>query len=174
MIDTMVYLVLFFLIIFCLLLMWIYFFLFWKKLLAKETEIIALFQSRNSIFPGLFEITKDYLNKNDEIFAEVFELLKREFSMLENSKSIEAFFELESKIHHELNFIFQVCNITQKLQREKRFLYLRDVVIEKSSQLGKSIQVYNRYITIYNKMLKYKNYSIVWLLLPFHQKTLLV
>lgn len=155
-------------------LMWFYFFLFWEKLKSIETEIIFLFLSRSSIFPELYEITKDYIIKNDEIYEEVFTLVKQEFFMWEGSQSIEAFFELESKIHHELNFIFQVCNATPKILKEKRFLYMRDIALEKSSRISKKIQYYNQYLKVYNTMITYKNYTLIWFLIPFTFKKILI
>ena len=54
---------------------------------------------------------------------------------MELSDNIKAIYEVESKIHHELNFIFQVCNTHPKILKDKKFLYIREVIIEKSSEL---------------------------------------
>lgn len=152
---------------------WIYFFLYQKQLEKKELDIRRIFISRSDTITSLFEVTKPYLERHDEIFQEILSLRKKELHITELSHNLLPLFEIESKIHHELNFIFQVCNTHPKLLREKKFLYIRDIVLDKSSLLWKNINEYNRYLTVYNTMIQRKNLSIIWLVLPFTQKELL-
>ncbi|MCD5374913.1 LemA family protein [Candidatus Gracilibacteria bacterium] len=126
--------------------------------------------SRTDVFPALSEITKNHMSRHEEIFAEVLSLRKKEFSLLGVSQSFEGFLEVEGHIHHEINFIFQVCNKNPKLLKEKRFLYIRDVMIEKSSQIAGEMKKYRKIIEIYNQIIKYKNFSILGLILPFTKK----
>ena len=151
----------------------IYFYLYQRKLLQKESSIIKGFLERTDNMIGIYEITKWYLEKHTEIFESILDLRKKEFHLKEVSENIEAFYELELLIHHELNFIFQVCNTHPKLQKDKKFLYLRDIILEKSFLLWKKIDNYNKHIEVYNTMIVYKNYSLIGFMLPFHKKILL-
>ncbi len=152
---------------------WIYFFLYQKQLEKKESDIRRIFISRSDTITSLFEVTKPYLERHDEIFQEILSLRKKELHITELSQSLLPLFEIESKIHHELNFIFQVCNTHPKLLKEKKFLYIRDIILEKSSLLGKNINEYNRHIEIYNKKIQQKNVSGIWFFIPFQKKELL-
>jgi len=69
--------------------------------------------------------------------------------------------KLEERIHHEINFIFQVCNKNPKLLKQKEFLYLRDVMMQKSLNISKEVKKYKKIIEIYNNFIKIKNYSII-------------
>lgn len=169
----MTYTILLWLFFFLYITWWIYFFLYWKKLKRKEWIIQQAFISRTDTITSLFEVTKPYLERHNEIFQEILSLRKKEFHIIEVSQNPIALFEIESKIHHELNFIFQVCNTHPKLLKDKKFLYVRDIVLDKSSLLGKNISEYNRYLTIYNSMVQRKNLSGIWILLPFQKKELL-
>lgn len=68
---------------------------------------------------------------------------------------------LESHIHHEINFIFQVCNKNPALLKTKEFLYCRDIMIDKSSDISKAMKKYRKVIEKYNQCIAYKNYSII-------------
>lgn len=152
-------------------LIWLFFHIFSRKIQKLEEKIIALFCSRTDVFPALYEVTQDKIARHNEIFAEILELRKKEFSLWNMSHQIEWFLELESKIHHEINFIFQVCNKNPKLIKDGNFLYIRDIIMDKSSAISKDIKKYRKAIGIYNRSVKYKNYSVIWLLLPFFKKS---
>jgi len=113
------------------------------------------------------------MSRHSEIFQEILELRKKEFSLVGISKSFEGTLKLEQMIHHEINFIFQVCNKDPKLSKKKEFLYIRDIVLEKSSLIGKQMQTYKKVIEIYNRSIQYKNYTLIGLVLPFSKKVVL-
>ncbi len=141
------------------------------RIQSFEKKLLHTFASRSDLFPALYEVTKDLVIKHSEIFAEVMNLRKKEFSLMLVSNSMEGFLDVESHIHHEINFIFQVCNKNPKLLKEKKFLYIRDVIIQESSDIARMMKKYRKIIDIYNKIITYKNYSVIWLLLPFSKKT---
>ena len=163
-----IYIIIF--VFFVLILWWVFFHFFSKKIEYFEWKIIQLFSSRTDVFPGLYEVSKSWLARHEEIFMEILELRKKEFSLSSISQEIESFIEFESKIHHELNFIFQVCNKNPKLIKSGRFLYVRDIVMEKSTTISQQIKKYRRIIQIYNTCITYKNYTLVWFLIPFSKK----
>lgn len=158
---------------FCLVLGYITLYLFDWKISQKEARIIALFQKRNDTIPALYEIEKAYFPQFQEIFQEILELRKQEFHISEITKKLETFIELEKKMHHELNFIFQISNKNPRLLREKRFLYLRDIILDISLSLSREIQIYRKIIYYYNKGISYKNRSVIGYFLPFEKKPIL-
>lgn len=146
---------------------------FYTKIKKFELALIDVFCDRSDVFPSLYEVCRWYVARQEEIFAEAMNLRIREFSMRSVSKSLEAFLTLEGELHHEINFIFQVCNKHPKLSKDKHFLYVRDVMIAKSSRISKKMKIYRRIITMYNKSIQIKNYSIIGLLIPFKKRELI-
>lgn len=138
-----------------------------------ERKLMILFSKRSDIFPALYEISQTSLSRHTEIFSEVLSLRKQEFWLMSSSKSIDWYIELQSHIHHEINFIFQVCNKNPKLLKDKNFLYLRDVIISVSSDISREMKNYRKIIEIYNKIIFYKNCTLIWLIIPFSKKTVL-
>lgn len=145
--------------------------LFYSKIQYFEKKMIWVFCARTDIIPALFEVSKQNLSRHNEIFSEILNLRKKEFSLLWVSESLESFLELEEKIHHEINFIFQVCNKIPKLNKDKNFLYTRDIMISKSSDIGKEMKKYRKIIQIYNKSIQIKNYTVIWVLIPYRKKS---
>lgn len=139
----------------------------------KEKKLIWLFVSRTNLIPAIYEVASEHIMKHKDIFKEILSLRKKEFSLQGISNDIESFIEVEQYIHHEINFIFQVCNKTPALLKEKHFLYMRDIMMKQSASIGKEIRTYNKIIEIYNNIIKYKNYSLVGFFLPFNKKATL-
>jgi hypothetical protein len=110
-------------------------YIFHLKLRKLERKILTLFLSRTHSIPALYEVSSSFLTKHSEVFTECLRLKKREFSLYESNPSMLEILELEGKIHHEINFIFKVCNKHPKLGSDGNFIYLREVFIEKSQLL---------------------------------------
>ena len=80
------------------------------KIDSLEIKIKYYFKNRASSIPALFEVSKNYLNKHDDIFKEILRLRSIEFCENNLEVSLADLIDIESLIHHELNFIFKVCN----------------------------------------------------------------
>jgi len=171
----MQHLFLFIFVFLCTLLVGAYIFLYFFHLKLKKLEmrILELFTSRTNTVPALFKISKDFLTKHDDIFAESLRLRKREFSLYEWNPSILEIIEVEGKIHHEINFIFKVCNKHPKLLKNGNFIYLREIVIQRSQSIGKSVDLYKNMCQKFNTFIDIKNYSIIWIILPIRKKTII-
>ncbi len=141
-----------------------------NKIQRFETRVIQMFTKRTDMFPALFEVSRDTLQRHEEIFQEALDLRKREFALIETTKNFKNIVDIEKYIHHEINFIFQVCNKHHLLEQNKNFLYLRDCIVTKSHALGKDINKYKHVIESYNKIIRIKNYTIIGYLLPFSKK----
>jgi hypothetical protein len=73
-------------------------------------------------------------------------------------------------IHHEINFIFKICNKHPELIKEWGFIYLRNLIIKKSNKIWDKIEKYKKAIKILNKLIFYKNITIIWLFFPISKK----
>lgn len=137
---------------------------------TKESFIIEMFLKRSDSIPAIYEASKNFIGKPEDIFREILELRATEFWLRSVSKNFEVFGEIEKKIHHEMNFVFQVCNKNVSLLKSKEFLYLRDIIMNQSSEISKKMKQIKKMIEIYNNFLKYKNFSLIWFFIPLHKK----
>ena len=76
-------------------------------------------------------------------------------------------------MHKEINFIFKVCNKHPKLLREWKFIYLRELLLDKSNELWEKIEIYKQIIEKFNFMIKLKNLTIIWLLIQINYKKII-
>lgn len=137
-----------------------------RKIHKLEKNILKKFKEKNNLIPSIYEVTKDYLNKHEEIFKEVLILHKKDFSenlfytsLIEKTKTYKL-------IHNELNFIFRVCNKHPKINKDYKFLLTKDNIIDKSAQLWENLILYKKIISNYNKLINLKNLTIIWILIP--------
>jgi hypothetical protein len=89
-----------------------------NKINKLEEKIKKLFLERTSLIPSVFEISDKYLNKHDEIFHEILNLRKVEFSQANNNIDLAHIMNTKKLIHHEINFIFKICNKHPELIKE--------------------------------------------------------
>lgn len=158
-------------IIYCILIVlwifYIYLYLLSVKINKLEEIIKKAFLKRTNTIPSVFELSKNHINKHEEIFKEIIRLKKIEFSL--NSKAWVKMYEIiniEWLIHHEIDFIFKICNKHDKLLQDWKFLYIRDIIIKHSFDIWKYINIYKEIVLIFNKIIRYKNLTIIWFLLP--------
>ena len=139
-----------------------------KSIKKQELEITSLFNRRTNLIPAIFEVTKNTFSKHDEIFTDILKYRKKElyrYYEKEYTDNLENEFikliHLEELIHHELNFIFKVANKHPKLAKKWNFIYLRELLIQRSYILWKLLQDYKEKVRLYNKLI----------LLPIYKKT---
>ncbi|MBT3853438.1 hypothetical protein HOF65_05725 [bacterium] len=88
------------------------------KIEKFELKIINQFKAKNNTIASIYEITKKYLNKHDEIFKESLYLKKKDFSENSFYSRLNEKLKTYELIHNELNFIFRVCNKHPKLSKD--------------------------------------------------------
>jgi hypothetical protein len=93
------------------------------------------FSKRTNILPGLFEITRDIIVKHDQVFAQSLALRKQEFARMSISDPLFKFMDLEVDLHKEINFIYKVCSKHPKMMKNVKFIYLRGLLIDRSSEI---------------------------------------
>ena len=140
------------------------------KIDKLEININNLFKERNNLIPATFEISKTYLIKHQNIFNEAIKLKKIIFWENNYGWTFTKIIKTQELIHKEINFIFKVCNKHPKLLIEWNFIYLRELIIDKSYYLWKKIQLYKEIINKFNLLIKIKNLTIIWLLIPIDYK----
>ncbi|MCT4617705.1 MAG: LemA family protein [Candidatus Gracilibacteria bacterium] len=143
--------------------------LYHSKLNLLEKRIKILFEKRTNLIPAFYQVTKQYVDKHEMVFSDIIYLKKMEMFNTDDYNFHE-FLALEAKIHHELNFIFKVLKPIKKVEKNGKFLYIRDLLDETSEKIGKQIRIYKIVSSRYNKMLKYKNFTIAGIFLPFGEK----
>ncbi|MDQ7009839.1 MAG: hypothetical protein Q9M94_06100 [Candidatus Gracilibacteria bacterium] len=141
-----------------------------NKINLLEEEIKKLFLERTALIPSVFEISNLFLNKHEDIFHEILNLRKVEFSQSNNNLDLYLILKTKKLIHHEINFIFKICNKHPKLIKEAKFIYLRNLIIQRSDKIGKNIEKYKKDIYYLNKLIFYKNITIIGLLFPIYKK----
>jgi len=157
--------------VFLLLIIYYIFLKFYEnKVNLLEEKIKKLFLERTALIPWVFEVSDIFLTKHDEIFHEILNLRKIEFSQANNNIPLSETMSTKKLIHHEINFIFKVCNKHPKLIKEWNFIYLRNLIIKKSSKIWKEIEKYKMVTKKLNKLIFYKNLTIIWLLFPISKK----
>lgn len=142
-----------------------------NKINLLENKIKETFKKRSNLIPWLFEVSKTYIEKETEVFAEVNYLRKIEFYNLQNNTDFREFLNNEKKLHYEIEFLFKVFDKKPKLQKYWKCLYLKDLVIEQSSKIWKNIALYKNIIEKYNFLVNFKNLTIIWLIFPISKKT---
>ncbi len=140
------------------------------KIEKNEQKIIYKFKEKNNQIPSIYVVTQNYLNKHDDIFKEILKLKKKDFS---DNTSYTSFIEKLHNyklINNELKFIFKVCDKHPKLHKNSKFLFIKDIIIEKSCEIDKDIKQYKTILKQYNKMVHIKNFTIIWLLISTSKK----
>lgn len=138
-----------------------------KKIRNKEQEIIELFFSKINKVPSLIEIMKKYTNHPD-IFEDT--ILIHKYWIIHNIKSIEDLRELNYRLHREFQFLMNLSSKIRELHRDGNFLYIRNYIIFYENNINKLLKETNIHLDKYNRLVKFKNVSILWLLFPYREK----
>lgn len=141
-----------------------------KKIENLEKKIKGLFQQKNDLIPALHELTIDNLIKHEQIFLELLKLKKVNFWELSSDYSINQTIYTQQKIHKEMDFIFRICQKHNKLLKSYKFNYLQELIFKRISDIWDSLEIYKSIIQKYNWLLKIKNFTLVWLLIPIQKK----
>ena len=137
----------------------------WIKLDLLEKNIISIFNKRNNQVVSIFQISKLYLTKTDEIFNEFFNLKRKDFWENSFNTSLSNKLNTYKKIHNEIDFIFKVCEKNNKIQLNPIFLYLKDSILDKSNDIWKNLKLFNNIKKEYGLYKKLSKFTILWLLI---------
>jgi hypothetical protein len=73
-------------------------------------------------------------------------------------------------MHHEINFIFKVANKHPKIQKDSKFLLIRDLFLENSDKIGKKVNIYKTISKNFNRMISIKNLTIIGIFININEK----
>lgn len=141
----------------------IFVYFLWSKIDFLEENIIGIFKRRNNQVMSIYQISKNYINKSDEIFKDFFELKRKDFSENSFKTWLKDKINTYKKIHNEIDFIFKVCEKNNNLTLNSRYLYLKDSILDKSSMIWKRMEIYNRIRNEYKLYKKIANFTILWI-----------
>ncbi len=147
---------------------WFIFFLDYK-ISKLEIKIMKLLKERTDHIPNLFEITKDLIIRHGDVFRDILNLRKIEFS-INNEASFIEFLKNERLIHHEMNFIYWLCLKNKKIETNWKFRYIRDLTINKSYEISEKIDIYKKIVEKTNFLIKIKNITFIWMFFPWEKR----
>ena len=139
------------------------------KIEKFEKKIINKFKEKNNQVASIFEVTKNYLIKHDDIFNEILNLKKIDFNENNFYTKIIEKSNTYKKIHNELNFIFRVCNKNPKINKDYKFLYMRELIVDISYELWENLVIYKKIVKIFNNLIKIKKLTIIWIFIPIRK-----
>lgn len=143
------------------------------KVEKLEKRIKKLFVSRSDAIPGIFEISKKYLSRHNDVFKESIRLRKTELALNNSNTPFYKIIETEWLLHHELNFIFTACNKHALLTEDAKFNYIKEVIVDKSWEIWSKMWLYKNISEKLNTLIKIKNLTLLWLFIPMEKKVLL-
>jgi len=149
----------------------IYIYVIDNKIKRFEKKILKLFYKRTNLVPILYEITKNHINKHNEVFSQILHLRKVEFFIYNDD--FLSIINNEILIHHELNFIFKIANKHPKIYKDWNFLLVKDLFLENSSNIWNKVIIYKKVIEKFNFLVKFKNFTIVWLFIHIKEKEMI-
>jgi hypothetical protein len=141
-----------------------------KKINNFEQKIISLFFSRSNNIPALYEVTKDYIIKHNQVFKNSINLRKQELSQIDNQSEFITILQTETLIHKELNFILKLAKKHNEILKDNKFLYIREIIIDKSYNISENVELYKKIIKKYNKLVNIKNLTILGFFIPIYKK----
>lgn len=156
--------------VFLLIAFYIFIYYMEKKLHILEVKTLQAFKIKNNLMPWIYELSKKHIIKHNHVFNEIMKLRKVDFSENLSTNDFYKIIHNQQIIHNEINFIFKLCTKHKKLIQNGNFLYLRDIIVEKSAEIGEYIFVYKRMCKIFNKLIKIKNLTIIGLFIPITYK----
>ncbi len=148
----------------------VFIYLLSTKIDKLEQNILAIFNRKNNQIPSIYEVTKDYLMKHNDIFHELIILKKQDFAENNFYSKLAEKTNTYKRIHNELNFVFKVCNKHQKINKNHKYLYIRETIIEISAELWNKLELYKVITKKFNNLILLKNITIIWLLFPVDKK----
>jgi hypothetical protein len=100
-----------------------------------EDNLQKLLKNRADLIPAIYEISKNFLVKHNNIFEEVIKLRKVQFSLNDYNVSFLEFIKNEMAINHEIRFIYSICTKNKKLNSLKKFNYIKNLIIDRNKSI---------------------------------------
>lgn len=143
---------------------YIFFIIFFRIKLNKiEKNLQETIDKRNNKIFSLNYITKNILNKHDEVFKEFFKLKKKDFS----ENTLKFYFENKlntyKNLQKEIDFIFKICEAKVELTKNWKYNYIKNEILKESLEIWKSYDFYKKISEKYDFHHKISKIFIIWL-----------
>ncbi len=148
-----------------LVLFYIYILVLDKKLTKQEEKIKKEFKERLDFIPILYFLTEWKIKMHKKIFSSILEYRKL-WIFSYNEMLFSHIVWNEIKIHKELIFIFKVINKLESLKSKDDYIYVEKFFNKNSKKIAEDMYIYKVYAKILNKLIKIKNFTLLWLLIP--------
>ncbi len=130
---------------------------------SKESSIIEHFYAKVNKIPAMVEIMRKY-TKHPNIFDDI--IYYHKIWIISNITSIYDILDLNHRIHREFQFLMKLSNKINSLHKDWNFIYIRNYVIFYENTLEKEIAHINEHFYRRNRLISFKNLSIIWFLFP--------
>ena len=162
----MPYLIIIIIIIFLIIWFYLSFVIAFRLKLNKLEEILmSLFKKRNYKIVSLYYATDDFLSKHNEVFAEYVELKEKDFKESSLNYNIENKLSTYKMLHNEINFIFKICELNEKVKLTPKYNYIKHDILAESDNVWKKYAFYKEIMRKYKFHHKISKFFIVWLFL---------
>lgn len=135
------------------------------RLNELEKNLMKNFKKRNDKIISLYFISKNFLSKHDEVFSEYKNLKIKDFS----ENSLNFYFEnkvdIYKKFHKEMDFIFKVCEMNEKIKQTWKYNYIKYEILKESKEIWKKYDNYKKIFSTYKIHHKISKIFIIWLFL---------
>lgn len=135
-----------------------------KKIKKLENNIISLLRRRTNQIFTIKEITKKDIVKQDEVFKSFIELSNIDF-WNNGKESFENTLKNNSKIHKEIEFIFNISEKHINISKNEKYNYIKESIIEKSEKVWKLLDLHKKVSNIYNKINIISKLFIIWFII---------
>lgn len=138
-----------------------------KKIKNREGIIIELFFHKVNKIPALIELMKKY-TRHPDVFGDLLYLHK--LWIIYNIESIYDLLDLNYKIHREFTFLIKLAYKIPEITSKWNFHYIKNKIGYIEENLEKELNILNIDFNKFNRLIKLKNISIIWMLFDFDEK----
>lgn len=144
--------------------------IFNKKLQKSENMIISQFLLKVSKIPGFIEALRPFVANEDN-----FELLTKLHSaaMIHKYETIYSLLEHNARINEQFAFLMKLGMQIPELKANTHLIYIRDFMLRYEEEMKKFFKQYNHNAEKFNKFVTIKNATIIGFLLPGKKKELI-
>ncbi len=154
-----------------LLLFYIYILVLDRKLTKLENKIKDDFKKRLDFIPILYDMTSWRIKMHKKMFEKILEH-RNLWIFNYNEMNFEHIVTNEVAVHKELIFLFKVISKLDSLKDKQDYIYVENFFNDNSEKIAINIHLYKIYAKYLNKLIKIKNYTILWLLIPIEKRVI--
>ncbi|MEA3387067.1 MAG: hypothetical protein U9Q66_01420, partial [Patescibacteria group bacterium] len=132
-----------------------------KKLAKIEKSIKKHSKERTNLIPCLYQIASNEISKHKEVFYNSLKFKRQEYINTKECVKINDYLFNEKEIEYQIEFIFKICAKHEELNNNQSFIYIKDLIENKTDELYKDINLYKNSIFFINKVILIKNFTIL-------------